>query len=116
MTARRFLFALPALALCCAALPVIADDADTPADPATPSPPTPMATPAMSYVLTANPKPMSFDFGPLGTAYATGVVSALAFAQSDHVPGDRDSRADISNGQVFLQKTDGVVQYFVQAG
>jgi len=93
----------------------LADD-QPPADAAAPPAPAAMTTPAMSYPLTANPKPVSFDFGPLGTAYVTGAVSALAFSQSDAVPGDRTTRADVSNGQVIVQTTDGVFQYFVQAG
>ena len=75
-----------------------------------------MSAPAMSYPLAANPKPVSFDFGPLGTAYVTGALTGLAFVQSNAASGDRDSRADVSNGQVIVQTTDGVVQYYVQAG
>ncbi len=116
MTARRFLPALPVLALCSIAMPVFADDADAPADAAAPPGPTAMAAPTMTYPLAANPKPVSFDFGPLGTAYVTGAVTGLAFAQSNEVPGDRSSRADLSNGQVVVQTTDGVVQWYIQAG
>jgi len=120
MTARRLLQALPALVLCCATA-AFAVDGDEPADavpPADAAPPAPtaMASPTMSYPLTANPKPMSFDFGPLGTAYVTGVLTGLAYAQSNEVPGDRSSRADLSNGQIIVQTTDGVVQYYIQAG
>ena len=31
-------------------------------------------------------------------------------------PGDKAGQAGLSNGQVFVQKTDGVVQFYVQAG
>ena len=106
-----------AMALAAAGSPIAAfADDQPPADAAAAPGPTAMTTPAMSYPLAANPKPVSFDFGPLGTAYVTGAVTALAFSQSDPVPGDRTSRADISNGQVFVQTTDGIVQYFIQAG
>ena len=116
MTAKRFPRVLPALALCCIATPSFAVDGDAPAEAAAPAGPTAMTTPTMSYPLTANPKPISFDFGPLGTAYVTGVLTGLAYAQSNEVPGDRSSRADLSNGQVMVQTTDGIVQYYIQAG
>ena len=56
------------------------------------------------------------DAGPLGKIYIDGAVTGLAFWQSDPVSGDRDSRGDLSNGQFFIQKTDGLVQFFVQVG
>src|SRR5215468_7316221 len=115
MTARRLVLALPALILWTASS-AFADDAETPAEAAAAPGPTAMASPTMTYPLAANPKPVSFDFGPLGTAYVTGAVTGLAFAQSNEVPGDRSSRADLSNGQVIVQTTDGVVQYYIQAG
>ena len=36
--------------------------------------------------------------------------------QGNHVPGDSNTQAALSNGQVFLQKTDGWFQFYVQAG
>ena len=32
------------------------------------------------------------------------------------VPGDDSTQADLSNGQLFLQKADGWWQFYVQAG
>ena len=75
-----------------------------------------LATPSMSGPLSANPDPMSFDAGPLGKIYITGAVSGLGFWQDNHVPGDQAWRADLSNGEVFVQKTDGWLQFFAQAG
>jgi Putative beta-barrel porin-2, OmpL-like. bbp2 len=78
----------------------------------------PLATPAMSGPLTANPTPLSFDAG-LGTVYVTGAVSGLAFYQTNaqHLaPGDGSSTFDFTNAQVSIQKTDGLVQFYVQAG
>ena len=72
--------------------------------------------PAIAGPLSANPNPISFDAGPPGNIYVTGAVSGLAFWQDDHVPGDHESRIDLDNGQVFVQKTDGWLQFFVQAG
>jgi len=70
----------------------------------------------MSHPLAANPDPKLLDAGPLGKIYATGVVTGLGLWQNSIFPGDRRWQADISNAQAFLNKTDGVVQYFVQAG
>ena len=36
--------------------------------------------------------------------------------QSNHVPGDEGAQATLSNGQIFIQKADGKVQYYIQAG
>ncbi len=75
-----------------------------------------MTTPAMSFPLTANSNPTKFDVGSLGTWYVTGAVSGLAFSQSNPFAGDAKNRTDMSNAQVFVQKTDGPLQFFVQAG
>lgn len=75
-----------------------------------------LGTPAMSGPLAANPNPISFDAGPLGPIYVGGVLSGLGFRQDNHVPGDQEWRADLSNGQIFVQKTSGWFQFYVQAG
>jgi len=76
----------------------------------------PVPYPAMVGTLVANPNPISFELGPLGKVYATGVVSGLGFWQSNPAPGDEDWRGDVSNAQVFIQNTEGLVQFFVHAG
>jgi hypothetical protein len=76
----------------------------------------PLSTPAMSSTLSANPKPNSFDAGPFGKIYVTGAVSGLVNGQTNAVAPDKDWFGDLSNAQVFIQKTDGPVQFFVQAG
>ena len=86
-----------------------------PAAPAAPAPAA-MSTPAMNPPLGANANPASFEAGPLGKIYVTGALTALAFTQTNAVPGDRASWGDFSNAQVFIQKTDGLIQFFVQAG
>ena len=78
--------------------------------------------PAMGASITANPNPYSIDLGPLlGKTYVTGALTGLGFVQNNTVPGGgnpagRDSGADLSNGMAAIQKTDGLVQYFLQAG
>jgi putative OmpL-like beta-barrel porin-2 len=81
-----------------------------------PAAPTAMTTPAVAGPLAANPNPINFDAGPLGPVYVTGVVSGLGLWQNNPFPGDQRSLASLSNGQFFFQKTDGLFQYFVQAG
>ena len=45
-----------------------------------------------------------------------GVLSGYGLLQNNHVPGDDTKQADLSNGQVFIQKTDGWFQFYLQAG
>jgi hypothetical protein len=73
-------------------------------------------TPAMTGPLVANPNPFSFDAGPLGTVYVTGAASGLALWQDNPVPGNQTGRIDLSNGQIFVQKTDGWLQFFADVG
>ena len=56
------------------------------------------------------------DWGPLGKIYVSGQVSGFAASQTAQVSGDRKRKVDISNLQLELQKTDGVFQFYVQAG
>jgi len=112
---------VPATACCCALLAVAvasssAQEAQPPAAEEKPAAPTAMTTPAMIGPLTANSNPMSFDAGPLGPVYLTGAVSGLGLWQNNISPGDQHSLGSLSNGQFFLQKTDGLLQYFVQVG
>ena len=76
----------------------------------------PLGMPAMGPTLSADAKPTTFDAGPLGKIYVTGAVSGLVNAQNNTVPGDNDWTGDLSNAQVFIQKNDGVFQFFLQAG
>jgi hypothetical protein len=77
-----------------------------------------LSTPSMSGPLAANPNPISFDAGPLGNIYVGGFATGFGAYTSDpeSPAGDRRWRWDASNGQVFIQKTDGMFQFYVQAG
>lgn len=57
-----------------------------------------------------------FDAGPLGKIAANGIITGSGLVQNNHIPGDDTQQAALSNGQIFIQKADGKVQYFVQAG
>lgn len=72
--------------------------------------------PSLAGPLTANAKPFSFDAGPVGNVFVTGVVSGVVQAQSNPVPGIASSQTDISNAQVFINKTDGLIQFSGQFG
>ncbi len=80
-----------------------------------------LPTPSMTAPLAANPNPISFDSG-FGNIYIGGVASGLAMFQTNHTQGtafftpDHATQFDFTNGQVFIQKTDGLVQFYVQAG
>jgi hypothetical protein len=54
--------------------------------------------------------------GPIGKFYITGVASGLGFWQSNPVPGDDHWVGDVSNGQIFINKPEGIVQFFAQVG
>jgi hypothetical protein len=60
--------------------------------------------------------PFTFDAGPFGKLNITGVVSGTGVWQGNPVPGDESTRAALSNGQVFIQKTEGWWQFYLQAG
>jgi hypothetical protein len=72
---------------------------------------TALSFPGMSGPITLNPAPLKF-----GNIYLSGVVSGLVQFQNNAARGDRPSQADISNGQIFIQKNSGVIQFFIEAG
>jgi hypothetical protein len=79
------------------------------------APPSPLTTPAITGPLQAAP-PIVFDGGPLGKLDLNGIVSGMGLSQGNHIPGDDAGQAALSNGQVFIQKTTGWWQFYVQAG
>ncbi len=88
-----------------------------PPAPATPAPaaPTALPSPAITGPLSGIP-PLIFDAGPFGKIAANGIVSGFGMAQTNPVTGDSDGQAALSNGQVWIQKTDGWWQFYIQAG
>ena len=85
-----------------------------PAEPAADAP-----APLSTFVLTGPLQwmpPATFDAGPLGKLSVNGIVTGFSQFQSNHVPGDEGAQATLSNGEIFIQKADGKVQYFIQAG
>lgn len=103
------------------ALASVAYAQDAPATPpaAQPAPapaaPGPLPTPAITGPIQELP-PAVFDAGPFGKISANGFLSGMGLVQNNPVPGDKDSQLGLSNGQLFLQKTDGWFQFYLQAG
>src|SRR5208282_5982519 len=60
--------------------------------------------------------PAVFDAGAWGKISANAIVSGMGVIQNNHVPGDDSAQRDLSNGQIFIQKTDGWFQFYLQAG
>jgi hypothetical protein len=88
----------------------------TTSDQTAPAPtPTPLPTPAITGPLQAAP-PTTFDLQPSGKIAINGTLTGMGLWQGNHVPGDEPTQAALSNGQIFLQKTEGWFQFYLQAG
>lgn len=85
------------------------------AAPAETSPAAPLPTPSMAGPLKL-PPPILFDAGPLGKLALNGILSGMGAWQDHPSNHDHDARADISNAQIFLQKSSGILQFYLQAG
>ncbi len=75
-----------------------------------------LPVPGMAGSLAFSSVPFSVDTGPLGKWYIDGVLSGLGLVQSDATAHDKTGLIDLSNGQVFIQKIDGIVQFYAQVG
>ena len=82
---------------------------------APPAAPTALPTPSITGPLSGLP-PAMFDAGPFGKIAVNGILDGQGTLTGNYVPGDNNTQAALSNGQVFIQKTDGVFQFYVQAG
>ena len=86
--------------------------AATPAEP----PPTALPTPTFVGPLAELP-PATFDAGPFGKLAVNGILSGMGLYQGGYRALSNDSQqVALSNGQVFIQKTDGWWQFYLQAG
>lgn len=111
------LFRLSLLAAAAVATAGVARAEETPAAPAAPAGPTALSSPAMSATLAANANPLSADVGFLGKIWFSGQLTGLGLWQDNAVAGDNGKgKFDLSNAQIEIQKTDGFVQFYVQAG
>jgi len=51
--------------------------------------------------------PHEVQAGPFGKLAVTGILSGVGLVQGNRIPGDKATQWDLSNGQIFLQKTTG---------
>jgi hypothetical protein len=85
------------------------------AAPATPTPAAALPTPSITGPLAGIP-PIIFDAGPFGKIAVNGILNGYALGQGNYVPGDKSTQATLGNGQVWIQKTDGWFQFYLQGG
>ena len=91
--------------------------ADTaPAAPAPAAPAAPAFSLGMDGPLVINPKPLTVDSGLLGSVTINGALTGAAIFQDNALPGDKKAQADLTNAQIFIEKTDGLFQFFVDVG
>lgn len=93
----------------------VATPAPAAAAPATPADAAPLTSPSMSGPLTSA-APNTFEVGPFGKLAVNGILSGFGYWQNNPLSVDQGAMADISNGQIFVQKPTGIVQFYVQAG
>jgi hypothetical protein len=82
-----------------------------------------LSAPVFGPTIPANPNPICFTAPGLGEIYVGGALTAYGYTQTNPfpffappLPTDRRQRFDLSNLQGWVQKADGPVQFFVQAG
>jgi Putative beta-barrel porin-2, OmpL-like. bbp2 len=107
-------------ALCCAQDPPTngngnGNSVDQKPAPAAATPPAALPTPSFTGPL-QNLPPATFDAGPFGQLAVNGIFSGMGLWQSNPLSGDEPTQAALSNGQIFIQKTDGWFQFYLQAG
>jgi len=89
-----------------------AGGASTPSAPAAPQP---LPNPSMTAPL-QTAVPHEVDGGPFGKLQITGVLSGMGWTEGNYVSGDTPTHWDLSNAQVFVQKTTGWWQFYLQGG
>src|ERR1700693_4827403 len=122
----RLLCFLPFLFLALVALPSFGQNAPSDPQAATPSSNPADNTAAQTKPPDPQPLPMPSMSGPLQTAIphefesgklaVTGILSGIAWTEGNHVSGDSSSHYDVSNAQIFVQKTTGWWQFYLQGG
>jgi len=90
--------------------------AQAPAASTAPATPQPLPNPTMTAPLQTAAPQHTFSAGPFGTLAITGILSGMGLTQSNWVAGDKSTHWDLSNGQIFLQKTSGWWQFYLQGG
>jgi len=83
--------------------------------PAAPAAPQPLPMPSMTAPL-QTAVPHEIDGGPFGKIQITGILSGMGWTEGNYVSGDTPTHWDVSNAQVFVQKTTGWWQFYLQGG
>ncbi len=93
------------------------DQASAPAPAASTAPaaPAPLPSPSITGPL-ATAIPHEIAAGPFGKLEVTGILSGMGWTEGNHITGDSPTHWDVSNAQVFIQKTTGWWQFYLQAG
>ncbi len=92
--------------------------APAPSQPPAPAPaPAPAALPAPAITGPIQQLPPAvFDAGPFGKIAVNGILDGMGMWTGNYVRGDNSTQAALTNGQIFIQKTDGWFQFYLQAG
>jgi hypothetical protein len=77
--------------------------------------PMPLPSPSMTAPL-STAVPHEISAGPFGKLEITGILSGMFSTEGDHFPGFAATHYDVSNAQVFVQKTTGWWQFYLQGG
>src|SRR5258708_26279170 len=97
--------------------PTPAGGTSTPATPAAPADPAPLPMPSMSGPLaTAIPHEIAVGRETSGKLEVTGIMSGMGWTEGNHIAGDPSTHWDVSNAQIFIQKTTGWWQFYLQGG
>jgi len=89
----------------------------TPAASAAPADPAPLPMPSMAGPLaTAIPHEIAIDRETSGKLEVTGILSGMGWTEGNHITGDSSTHWDVSNAQIFIQKTTGWWQFYLQGG
>jgi hypothetical protein len=83
--------------------------------PAAPAAPSALPTPSITGPLTGLP-PAMLDAGPFGKIAVNGLFDGVGMWTGNYTTGDSATNAALGNGQIFIQKTDGWFQFYLQAG
>ncbi len=75
-----------------------------------------LPVPVMAGPLTFPDKPNAVDTDLAGNWYVDGVISGIGLLQDHTAATDRSALTDVGNAQIIVQKLDGWLQFYVQAG
>jgi len=82
-----------------------------------PTAPAPLPMPSMAGPLaTAIPHEIAVGGETAEKLKVTGILSGMGWTEGNHIAGDPSTHWDVSNAQVFIQKTTGWWQFYLQGG